>query len=131
MQHFLDVTRVNWDDRAIREGHPILWTMDERLTDDRHLRFSSFEREEPLEWDSDATHVTMDRPITATTTFEWNHGLGEIVTALLEVGLTLTMLVEHDSVPWEALPGQMIERAGWRRDALIQATRGDQQCPQH
>ena len=43
-------------------------------------------------------------------------GDGEIVTALLEAGLQLTMLVEHDGVPWEAVPGQMV-RAGlgeWR-----------------
>lgn len=95
----------------IREGHPILWTMDERLDDDLHLRFPYFERREPLEWDDDATYVETDRPLTATKTYEWNHGLGEIVTALLDAGLVLTMLVEHDSVPWQALPGQMVERA--------------------
>src|SRR2546427_6852449 len=40
-------------------------------------------------------------------TLEWNHGLGEIVTALMSAGMDLTGLVEHDSVPWDALPGQM------------------------
>ena len=40
-------------------------------------------------------------------THQWNHGIGEIVTALLDAGLTLTRLVEHDSIPWNALPGQM------------------------
>lgn len=94
----------------IREGHPILWTMDERLTDDLHLRFPYFEQKEPLEWDDEASYVETDQPITATTTYEWNHGIGEIVTALLGAGLTLTMLVEHDSVPWRALPGQMLLR---------------------
>ena len=94
----------------LREGHPILWTMDERIADDLHLRFPYFEQEEPLEWDDDSSYVETDRPITATKTFEWNHGLGEIVTALLGAGLNLTMLVEHDSVPWEALPGQMLQR---------------------
>ncbi|QYF73965.1 bifunctional 2-polyprenyl-6-hydroxyphenol methylase/3-demethylubiquinol 3-O-methyltransferase UbiG [Cryobacterium sp. PAMC25264] len=94
----------------LREGHPILWAMDERLGDDLHLRFPYFEHEAPLEWDDDSTYVQTDRPMTATKTYEWNHGLGEIVTALLNAGLNLTMLVEHDSVPWEALPGQMIER---------------------
>ena len=96
----------------LREGHPVLWTLDERLADDLLPRFPYFERAEPLQWDSDSSYVATDRPMTATTTYEWNHGLGEIVTALLEAGLTLTALVEHDSVPWEALPGQMIERAG-------------------
>ncbi|TFB96740.1 bifunctional 2-polyprenyl-6-hydroxyphenol methylase/3-demethylubiquinol 3-O-methyltransferase UbiG [Cryobacterium sp. HLT2-28] len=94
----------------LREGHPILWTMDERIADDLHLRFPYFEQEEPLEWDDDSSYVETGRPITATKTFEWNHGLGEIVTALLGAGLNLTMLVEHDSVPWEALPGQMLQR---------------------
>ena len=36
-----------------------------------------------------------------------SHGLGEIVTALLDAGMEITMLVEHDSVPWNALPGKM------------------------
>jgi SAM-dependent methyltransferase len=93
-----------------REAHPILWAMNEGLTDDLHLRFPYFERAEPLEWDNDTTYVEADRPLTATKTYEWNHGLGEIVTAVLDAGLTLTMLVEHDSIPWEALPGQMLKR---------------------
>ena len=48
---------------------------------------------------------------------DWNHGLGDVVTSLLDAGLQITQLVEHDSVPWEALPGQM-QRSGplgeWR-----------------
>lgn len=94
----------------IREGHPILWSMDETLDDDLHLRFSYFEQAEPLMWEDDASYVETDRPLTAIRTYEWNHSLGEIVTALLDAGLTLTGLTEHDSVPWLALPGQMIER---------------------
>lgn len=39
-----------------------------------------------------------------TVTHEWNHGLGETVTAVLEVELTLTSLVEHREVEWQALP---------------------------
>jgi len=91
----------------LREGHPILWSMDDRLDDDLHLRFPYFEQERPVEWDDDSSYVEVDRPLVATKTYEWNHGIGEIVTALLDAGLVLTMLVEHDSVPWNALPGQM------------------------
>jgi SAM-dependent methyltransferase len=104
----------------IREGHPILWAMNETLDDDLHLRFPYFEPDEPLEWDDDSTYVATERPLTATTTYEWNHGLGEIVTALLDHGMRLTALVEHRSVPWEALPGQMIDAGDgeFRLDAL-------------
>jgi SAM-dependent methyltransferase len=104
----------------IREGHPVLWSMNETLDDDLHLRFPYFEMAEPLEWDSDETYVATDRPLTATKTYEWNHGMSEIVTALLDHGLRITGLVEHRTVPWEALPGQMVEVEGgeYRLDAL-------------
>ena len=91
----------------LREGHPILGSMDDRLDDDLHLRFPYFQQDQPVEWADDSSYVETDRPLAATTTYEWNHGIGEIVTALLDAGLVLTMLVEHDSVPWNALPGQM------------------------
>ncbi|MGB3484669.1 MAG: class I SAM-dependent methyltransferase [Mycobacterium sp.] len=94
----------------IREGHPILWAMDESLDDDLHLRFPYFEHSAPLEWDDDQTYVETPGTLTATKTYEWNHSLGEIVTALLVNGLRLDAMVEHDSVPWEALPGQMTRR---------------------
>ena len=94
----------------IREGHPILWAMDETLNDDLHLRFNYFEHDEPLEWDDDESYVETSAPLQSTKTYEWNHSLGEIVTALITVGLRIDLLVEHDSVPWEALPGQMVER---------------------
>ncbi|MEH3153955.1 MAG: class I SAM-dependent methyltransferase [Gordonia paraffinivorans] len=91
----------------VREAHPIVWSMDETLDDSLHLRFPYFEQEQPLQWDEDQTYVDTPGRLTATTTYEWNHSLGEIVTALLDNGLRLDMLVEHDSIPWEALPGQM------------------------
>ena len=47
-------------------------------------------------------------------THEWNHGLGEIVTALLDAGMELTLLEEHQSVPWTAIPGQMRTSAAAR-----------------
>jgi SAM-dependent methyltransferase len=104
----------------LREGHPILWSMDERLESDLHLRFPYFERSEPLEWDSDESYVETSRPLTATRTYEWNHSIGEIVTALIDAGLRLELLVEHDSVPWLALPGQMVQRPDgeWALDRL-------------
>jgi hypothetical protein len=39
-----------------------------------------------------------------TKTFQWNHGLGEIVTALIDAGLRLDFLHEHRDVVYQALP---------------------------
>jgi SAM-dependent methyltransferase len=91
----------------IREGHPVLWALDDRRTDQLVLEYPYFERPEPMVFDEGGTYVQTDAVFTHNLTHEWNHGLGEIVTALLAAGMELTGLTEHDSVPWEALPGQM------------------------
>ena len=93
----------------IREGHPILWSMNETLPG-LTLAFPYFEQPTPLEWDADNTYVDVSVPVQSTRTYEWNRGIGEIVTALLDRGLRLDALIEHDSVPWEALPGRMTLR---------------------
>ena len=99
----------------LREGHPVLWSLDER-SERLEIGFPYFETDEPLVWDEPGTYVQTETEFTQTVTHEWNHGLGEIVTALLAAGLELTGLVEHTSVPWEALPGQMEQVGGgeWR-----------------
>ena len=90
----------------IREGHPVLWALADPLPEGRlELGLPYFEQEEPLVWDEGGTYVETDVEFEHNTTKEWNHGLGEIVSAVLAEGLTLTALVEHDSVPWDAFPG--------------------------
>ncbi|GGM34575.1 class I SAM-dependent methyltransferase [Microbacterium saperdae] len=91
----------------IREGHPVLWAIDEEQTSGLVLGYPYFEQPEPLVWDDSTTYVETDESIKASVTHEWNHGIGEILTAVLEAGLTITQFVEHTSVPWEALPGRM------------------------
>ncbi len=91
----------------IREGHPVLWAIDEEQTNGLVLGYPYFEQSEPLVWDDSSTYVETDQSIKASVTHEWNHGIGEILTAVLDAGLTITRFVEHTSVPWEALPGRM------------------------
>ena len=92
----------------IREGHPVLWALADRRPDGLlTLEHPYFEQPEPMVWTEGGTYVETDAEFVHTTTHEWNHGLGEIATALIEAGMALTGLSEHRSVPWEALPGQM------------------------
>jgi SAM-dependent methyltransferase len=92
----------------IREGHPMLWALGEERADALLVvECPYFETDEPLVSDYSGTYVETSASFQHTLTNWWNHGLGEIVSALLDVGMELTMLVEHDSVPWDALPGQM------------------------
>ncbi|WP_218026788.1 class I SAM-dependent methyltransferase [Nocardia inohanensis] len=96
----------------ITEGHPALWSIDESRTDGLVIGFPYFETADPMVWNDAGTYVDTPGALTATTTHEWNHGLGEIVGALIAADLTITGLVEHRSIPWNALPGHMIERDG-------------------
>ncbi|HXR23185.1 MAG TPA: bifunctional GNAT family N-acetyltransferase/class I SAM-dependent methyltransferase [Acidimicrobiales bacterium] len=92
----------------IREGHPMLWSIEENRQDGLvAIEFPYFQREEPLVWTDGGTYVQTDVAFQHNITHQWNHGLGEILTALLNRHLLITGLVEHDSVPWDALPGQM------------------------
>ena len=101
----------------IREGHPMLWALEDSRPDGLLVvEYPYFEREEPMVFDEGGTYVETDAVFTHNRTHEWNHGLGEIMTALMTAGVDVTGFAEHDSVPWEALPGQM-ERIGggeWR-----------------
>jgi SAM-dependent methyltransferase len=105
----------------IREGHPVLWSLADVTADEPRLIIDHpyFETADGQVWDDGevgVTYVQTDQEFQTTVTHEWNHGLGEIVTALMDAGMELTRLEEHDSVPWEALPGQMTRLDGgeWR-----------------
>ncbi|MEV0027716.1 class I SAM-dependent methyltransferase [Nocardia sp. NPDC050793] len=100
----------------LREGHPMLWAIDETVTDRSTIGYPYFETPEPMVFSEDTTYVETDGSLEQTTTHEWNHGLGEIVSALLSNSLAITGLTEHRSVPWNALPGRMTcdEHGEWR-----------------
>jgi len=104
----------------LREGHPVLWTIDERHTDRLVIGYPYFETREPIVFEDPTTYVEGDARLEHAVTHSWNHGMGEIVSALLDEGLVLTQLVEHDTVPWEALPGQMEQTGELREWQLVE-----------
>jgi SAM-dependent methyltransferase len=102
----------------LREGHPVLWALadEPRPPEALVLEYPYFERPEPTEFTDGGTYVTVEGAFQTEVSYCWNHGLGEIVSALLAEGLRITGLEEHDSVPWDAQPGQMEQVGGgeWR-----------------
>jgi SAM-dependent methyltransferase len=101
----------------IRDGHPMLLALDVDSNGRLVVSDPYFETAEARVSDYAGTYVQTDVAIEHTVTHWWNHGIGEIVTALLDAGLVLTGLTEHDSVPWRAFPGETMVSAGggeWR-----------------
>lgn len=100
----------------VREGHPMLWAIDERHSDRLVVDHPYFEQMSSTVMHEGRSHVALDISAPAMRTHEWNHGLGEIVSALLGQGMVVTGLTEHCSAPWEAIAGQMVcdEAGEWR-----------------
>lgn len=87
----------------IREGHPVLWALDWDRVDDRlELAFPYFTQPEPTRWDEDGTYVAVPEgtSFAHTVSYDWNHGLGQIMTAVLGAGLVIERFEEHQEVPW-------------------------------
>ena len=83
----------------MREGHPMLWALrdvgDDRLVVDG----AYFEPPEPERFDRPDTYAGVGTPLATAESYEWNHGLGEIVSAVLDAGMRLTALTEYDTAP--------------------------------
>jgi SAM-dependent methyltransferase len=89
----------------VREGHPMMWAIDERASAEALVvGYPYFETAEAMVFDEPGTYVKTDTELELTVSHSWNHGIGEIVTALLDENLVLTQFVEHDSVPWNPFP---------------------------
>jgi len=96
----------------LREGHPVLWSLDYQVTDRLVIGHPYFETVDPVVDDEDETYVRTQGRLQHTVTHSWNHGLAEVITALQEAGLTFTSLTEHPSVPWAAIPELMVQIGG-------------------
>ena len=97
----------------IKEAHPMLWTLDDERADDQlNVTFPYFERPEPTTWDFDETYGGVGQ-VEHSTTHLWNHGIGEIVMALLDRGFRLDLLEEHRELDWQGLPHMVPQGAMW------------------
>ena len=95
----------------IREGHPVLWTLDDPRPDGLMVIAYPYFETEGVHFSERGTYVEHDGPIASPDIVHFNHGLAEIITAVMDAGLTLTAIEEHDSVPWNPLDDEMVEGA--------------------
>ncbi|MFJ6636146.1 class I SAM-dependent methyltransferase [Streptomyces sp. NPDC091376] len=65
----------------------------------------------------DSTYTYTDGPAVqgATESFEWMHGLDEVINALTGAGLGITRLRESDELPWPRWPHMVRTPGGWWR----------------
>lgn len=81
----------------LHEIHPLSWSLAESLTGGRPtIAHPYFEQAQPYTDDSGATYTDADRALVNSRTYEWNHSIGEVVTALIDRRLRIDRLEEHD-----------------------------------
>ncbi len=96
----------------IREGHPVLWALcDPREDGLVVLEYPYFETS-GTRFVETKTYVDHDGELSDPETLQFNHGIGEILTALLRVGMTITAFEEHETVPWTPFEDQMEDVGG-------------------
>lgn len=85
----------------LHDGHPLAWS---RSWEDLCVENSHFEEQTPFVDDAERTYTGGDTSITNTLVYEWNHSVGEIVTAVLGHGMGIDRLAEHDWTVYERYP---------------------------
>ena len=101
----------------IRDSHPMAMTLADDATDgymerpkddkgarDLLISYPYYEVKEPTMFEDDGTYADPNAKVENRRTYEWNHPLGAIVTALIqEAGLTIEFVHEHQSLDWKML----------------------------
>jgi SAM-dependent methyltransferase len=102
----------------IREGHPVLWALaDPRPDGLLVVEYPYFETDGVL-FSEPFSYVEHEEPLASPDLVHFNHGLAEVITAVLDAGLRLDAIEEHDTVPWNPL-GDIMEEVGDSEFRLI------------
>ena len=79
----------------IAEFHPAAMLLADHATPDLlRIQYPYFQHGEPLRFDEQGSYADADAVVANTVSYEWNHGLSEIVDPLLRRGLQLEFLHE-------------------------------------
>ncbi|MBE6483165.1 MAG: class I SAM-dependent methyltransferase [Actinomycetaceae bacterium] len=95
---------------VLRDDHPVFQAVGDDTVGGLTLHEPYFQRREPMTWEDEASYVQTDADAPAiahTVSHQWNHGVGEILTALLEAGMALDEVTETRYSAWCRWPELM------------------------
>ncbi|ANE78367.1 methyltransferase [Mycobacterium adipatum] len=102
----------------MREGHPMLDTLSDTRPDDLLVVHYPYFETAGTAFTEESTYGGAG-VLSAPQGVSFNHGLGEVFTALTDAGLTVTALEEHREVPWNALGDAMVESAEYEGEYVL------------
>ncbi len=101
----------------LAEAHPAALVLDDLTPapDGMPGFYAPYFASAPLAYEQNTDYVNEAAVLQNTTTYTWIHPLGEVITALLQAGLSLDWLHEHDAVTWRMFRCQVEDSAGLYR----------------
>ncbi len=93
----------------IAEFHPIVWMFD--YLGDTPVMKHGYNQKEAIYEEYTGTYADESSSMVSKE-YGWNHGLGELVTALTEAGLRIEYLNEYDESPYNVLPNLVKTKSG-------------------
>jgi SAM-dependent methyltransferase len=96
----------------IREGHPFLWSLADPRPDNLLVVEYPYFETDGVHFSEPHSYVDHVDPLSSPDIVCFNHGLAQILTALMHAGMELIAIEEHDSVPFNPLGDAMEELNG-------------------
>ena len=105
----------------ITEIHPVAQTLENEGVQPGELvlRYPYWEHHEPLTFPVHGSYADPDADVAATSEHGWDHGLGEIVTSLVEAGLEIRSLREYPFLDWQLDFLTEADDGTWRLPAAV------------
>ncbi len=91
------------------EFHPIVWMFD--YLEDKPVMKYGYMQEDVIYEEYEGTYANNNSKMISKE-YGWNHGLGEVITALTEAGLHIDYLNEHDESPYDVLADLIKNESG-------------------
>ncbi len=93
----------------IVEFHPIVWMFD--YTKGNPIMKYGYMQDDVIYEEYEGTYANESSKMISKE-YGWNHGLGEVITALTDVGLCIDYLKEHDESPYDVFPDLISTKSG-------------------
>ena len=91
------------------EFHPIVWMFD--YLEGKQIMTYGYMQDEAIYEEYEGTYANQDSKMTSKE-YGWNHGLSEVINALIEAGLKIDFLNEYDESPYNVLPNLVETKSG-------------------
>lgn len=97
------------------DAHPAMFILDYEAEDELRVKYDYFQGPDPVIDEWAGTYADPASVHQNTRQAEWNHTLGDVITALVEAGLRIEWVREYPFVAWQYLPQMRQGDDGWWR----------------